>query len=92
MHTTVRVADDVKRELDRLQGDFLSTRGERLSHSELLARMLRFVRLHEEQLLESEDTQGPTRAAVDRFFATLPSVSIKGRARDFKDELYGDRP
>lgn len=92
MPTTVRVEDDVKRELDRLQGELLADRGERLSHSELLARLLRIARAHERELFEGAPTGRPTRANIDRLLARAPAVNVRARARDVDDALYGSRP
>lgn len=92
MPTTVRVTEDVKSQLDRLQGDFLSVRGERLSHSDLLARLLHFARLHADELLEDVDPARPTWAQLEQWLADLPDVRIDVRARDYKEALYGDRP
>ncbi|HEV8359902.1 MAG TPA: hypothetical protein VGR28_05525 [Candidatus Thermoplasmatota archaeon] len=91
MATTIRVADDVKRELDRFQGDFLAERGERLSHSELLARLLRFARLHEDRVLGG-GRGPPSRDDIDRLLARLPDARTRTRARDAKGALYGRRP
>lgn len=93
MPTTVRVEDPVKRELDRLQGELLSGRGERLSHSELLARLLRFVRANEDSFLAAGDEpHRPSHAEIDRLLASLPDVRTRTDARRYKATLYGERP
>lgn len=93
MPTTVRVEDAVKRELDRFQGELLAERGERLSHSELLAKLLRFVRAHEESFLAADaEPHRPSHADIDRLIASLPDVRAKTTARRYKDALYDERP
>lgn len=93
MTTTVRVDDTVKRELDRLQGDLLAERGERLSHSEVLARLLRFARADEAGFLGgSTSPRRPTRDDIDRLLAEAPRVKAAARARDVDEALYGRRP
>lgn len=93
MVTTIRLEDPVKRELDRLQGDLLAERGERLSHSEVVARLVRLARLHEDEILGSAaEATPPTRAQIDALLARVPDVRVRARARDVDDALYGSRP
>ncbi|MHB8586718.1 MAG: hypothetical protein ACYDDF_12905 [Thermoplasmatota archaeon] len=92
MATTIRLEDAVKRDLDRLQADFLKERGERLSHSALLARLLEYARRHEAALLEEDAPATPSRDQMESFFRTLPSVRSPVRARDAKASLYEERP
>lgn len=93
MHTTVRVEDEVKLALDRLQGEFLAERGERLSHSELLARLVSFARRREADFLaEGRAWRSPTRAELDAVLARAPAARTRARARDVDAALYGDRP
>ncbi|MGQ0534980.1 MAG: hypothetical protein ACT4PT_02795 [Methanobacteriota archaeon] len=92
MPTTIRLEDAVKRELDRLQGDILADRGERLSHSDLLARLLKFARLHEDEVLGGAPEEPPSRRDIDRLLDRVPDVRARARARDVDAALYGDRP
>lgn len=93
MPTTIRLEDTVKRELDRLQGDLLAERGERLSHSEILARLLRFVQDRADDFLgATADPPRPTPAEIDRVLAGAPDIRIQTRARDVDRALYGSRP
>lgn len=93
MHTTVRVEDEVKLALDRLQGELLAERGERVSHSELLARLVTFARRREAEFLsEGRAWRPPTRAELDAVLASAPAVRVRARARDADAALYGERP
>lgn len=71
--TSVRVAADVKVALDTLQGRVQAQGGARLSHSELLGRMLAYIRRHEGEFMEDEGGipwQAPGRAVVDRLLGS----------------------
>ncbi|MFA5860491.1 MAG: hypothetical protein WDA16_02225 [Candidatus Thermoplasmatota archaeon] len=93
MPTTVRVEDEVKLSLDKLQGDLLADRGERVSHSELLARLVGFARRREAEFLsEGRAWRPPTRAELDTVLASAPAVRARARARDVDAALYGKRP
>lgn len=93
MSTTVRLEDEVKLQFDRLQGELLAERGERLSHSELLARLVRFARSREAEFLAAADAwRPPTRAQLDALLARAPPVRVRTSARDVDDALYGERP
>ncbi len=92
MPTTIRLADAVKRDLDALQGEFLAERGERLSHSELLARLLRFARANEDRLFADEAEHRPTADDIERLIAGLPTLRVRTDSRDIDKVLYGRRP
>ncbi|MFA5861096.1 MAG: hypothetical protein WDA16_05315 [Candidatus Thermoplasmatota archaeon] len=91
MPTTVRVEDEVKRGLDRLQGLVQAETGERLTHSALLARLLRVARLHEADLYASE----APRQRIDLVRRRLDKLAIHGAHTDVRtldETLYGERP
>lgn len=92
MPTTVRVEDDVKAHLDRFQGLFQSETGQRLSQSQLLARLLRFAERRAPDFFNDVDTpwHPPTEEQLDRFFAQLGDWGATDAAR-IDEELYGPR-
>lgn len=94
MPTTVRVEDDVKREFDRFQGHLQAETGERLSHSELLERLVRFARAHEAGFLEQrgESWRPPTRPEMERHFALVKDWGVETDVTKLDEELYGGSP
>lgn len=86
----VRVDDDVKEELDRLQGLVQAETGDRLSQSELLHRLLRFARRNQAEFIEWDlDWEPPSREAVEGFLEALPDHGFTTDAREIDDTLYG---
>lgn len=90
--TTVRVEDDVKRELDRLQGEVLAETGERLSQSQLLARLVRFARAREAAFLGSGDApwRPPTREEMEAHFRQVEDGPRTDASR-IDEALYGGK-
>lgn len=89
--TSLRVQEDIKEEFDRVQGMVQAETGDRLSQSELLARLLRFVRLHERQFLEEQGVpwRPPTPEQIERFFESLPDPGVETDASKIDEVLYG---
>lgn len=92
MPTTVRVEDDVKADLDRLQGLLQAETGERLSHSELLARLLRVARAHERELFERAARARPTKEEIRRRLGGLAVGGVRVDLSRIDEDLYGGRP
>lgn len=92
MSTTVRVEEDVKAELDRLQGLVQMETGERLSQSQLLARLLRHARRRPDMLFtEEKPWTPPTPEQVRTLLMGLRDWGIETDASKVDDELYGPR-
>ena len=90
MPTTVRVEDEVKGELDRLQGLVQSESGERLSHSELLRRLLDVARRHEADLFqEAPAWRPPPRHRIEQLIASAPDCGPTDSSR-IDEALYGE--
>ncbi|MBI2078919.1 MAG: hypothetical protein HYT80_11215 [Euryarchaeota archaeon] len=95
MHaTTVRVDDATKRDLDRMQGLIQAETGRRLTHSELLSRLLRVARRHEAELLREgvPDWRPPSADQLDLLLAPARRVRAKSDAAEIDDALYGGSP
>lgn len=92
MPTTVRVEDDVKQDLDRLQGLLQAETGERLTHSALLARLLRVARRHREELVQDPARKRLTAVEMRARLQGLGVKGIKTDVRKLDEELYGERP
>jgi hypothetical protein len=91
MSTTVRVDDEVKADLDRLQGLVQAETGERLSQSDLLARLLRFARRRPEVVLRDEASwTPPTKAEMEALFAEVRDEGPATDASRIKQDLYED--
>lgn len=93
MPTTVRVEDEVKADLDRLQGYLQSESGERLSHSELLRRLLAVGRRHEAELFEREPRawKPPTREQLEILFAPSKDIDVETDSSRIDEFLYGEQ-
>lgn len=88
--TTIRVADDVKEEFARVQGLLQARTGERLSQSEVLARLLRVARTHERELLEEDKPwEPPTPKQIERFLDRLEDVPVETDSSRIDEVLYG---
>lgn len=93
MATSVRVEEAVKADLDRLQGLVQAETGERLSHSDLLARLLKIARRHEDEMMaEHEDWRPMSAQELDRFLDRLTVTGVATNVRNLDEDLYGERP
>ena len=92
MPTTVRVEDDVKADLDRLQGLLQSETGKRLTHSQLLARLLAVARRHEADLYRDPVRRRPTADEIRKQLADLAVDVGPTDVADIDEVLYGERP
>lgn len=91
--TTIRVDLATKRQLDRLQAELALRRGDRLSHSELLARLLEFVREREREFLGRAEWRPLTDAEWRALLRLVPRTGVRASARDIDRVLYGgERP
>lgn len=91
MSTTVRVEDEVKADLDRFQGLVQSETGERLSQSQLLARLLRFAERRPWDFFKDPAPawKPPTKEQLDRFFDSLEDWGVDTDSSRIDEELYG---
>lgn len=93
--TTVRVEAKVKKELDAFQGYVQSETGERVSHSELLARLVRFARQNEARFLASgeEGWTPPTKEQLEELLGRVRRVrlpkDLEVDATRIDEVLYG---
>lgn len=87
----MRVDDAVKEELVRLQGLVQAETGDRLSQSELLARLLRVAKRHEAELLEEagERWRPPSGEELDVLFAGVRDWGYETDASKIDEVLYG---
>lgn len=92
--TTVRVEGGVKEELDRVQGLVLAETGQRVSQSELLARLLRIARRHEAELMTAgeEAWRPPTHEEFRRLRERVRDLGIETDSSRIDEELYGGSP
>lgn len=93
--TTVRVQQEVKQDLDRLQDQVASQEGSRPSHSELLARMVHFVDRRESEFFEEPNVPRRrrwSRERFERFLGGLPRSGPRTDARRVDEVLYGGEP
>lgn len=90
MAAHIQVDDEVKAELERLQDLVHSEKGVRLSHSDLLRRLLRFAKRNQATFMEEDlDWEPPSRAALSRFLDALPDHGFEVDARKIDETLYG---
>lgn len=95
MSTTVRVEDDVKAELDRLQLVLQAEAGKRLSQSELLGRLLQFANRRESQFMTEalggdETWVPPTPDEMDRLLSRVRDWGVATDASRIDEALYED--
>jgi hypothetical protein len=86
--TTVRLDAATKRELDRWQAQF-ALDGERLSRSEILARLMRVARRHEKEVLGKGGWRPFTADEREAFLRLPVKTGIRVSARDVDKLLYG---
>ncbi|HVL86513.1 MAG TPA: hypothetical protein VM681_00690 [Candidatus Thermoplasmatota archaeon] len=83
--------EDVKKQLDRLQGLVLSETGERISQSELLARLLRQAEKDPTAVLQKRAAWAPpSPEQVERWLASLPDEGPETDASRVDETLYGE--
>lgn len=90
--TTVRVERAVKAELDRLQGLVQAETGDRLSHSELLADLLRFTRRRTADFLKARsepEWAPPTKAELDHLQSYVRDWGVQTDSSKVDEALYG---
>lgn len=93
MPTTVRVDEETKRELDQLQGLVQAETGRRISHSDLLRRLLDVARRHERELLGAGAAWRPPSAEhLRRLRTRLRDWGVETDARRVDEALYGGSP
>lgn len=92
--TSVRVGEDVKELLDRVQGTVQAETGERVSASELLRRLLEFARRHEMQFLaeSGEEWKPPTKGELRKLFRGVRRWGVKTDVTKIDEVLYGGSP
>lgn len=91
--TTVRVDLKVKAELDRLQGLVQSETGQRVSHSNLLARLVRFASQRPEAFLRegAAEWKPPTPAQLERLLSRVRDWGVETDVTKIDRVLYGGR-
>lgn len=94
MATTVRVDKDTKMELDRLQGLVQSETGDRVTHSELLRRLMSVARRHEAELMAKQGIQWrpPTQDELDHLLEGIEDWGVETDASRVDEALYGGDP
>ncbi len=92
--TTVRVDNDTKKQLDRLQGLIQSETGARVSHSELLRRLVQVARKHESELMAEKGVKWrpPSREEVDVLLRGVQDWGVDSDASKIDEDLYGGSP
>lgn len=92
--TTVRVDNDTKTELDRLQGLIQSETGTRVSHSELLRRLVQVARKHEAELMAAQGMKWrpPSREEIDILLERVQDWDVDSDASKLDEDLYGGSP
>lgn len=88
--TTVRLDHETTQELRRLQARIRAETGARLTHSQLLARLVRVARRHEADFLQEGGLawQPPSAAQLARTLAKAQSVAVRTDASRVDHELY----
>jgi hypothetical protein len=94
MSTTMRLEDEVKIELDRFQGLLQHETGERLTHSELLAKLLGFATRRSGEFIASLHEPAwrpPTAEEMRRLFSKVQDWGVETDSSRIDEELYGPR-
>jgi hypothetical protein len=87
--TTVRIREDAKEALDRLQARMTLEMGERPSLQEVLDRVLEVAEAHEEELVLADEPPNLTEEERERILSTGFSTGRGTREEDIDDVLYG---
>jgi hypothetical protein len=85
--TSVRLDAAVKRRLDHLQGLAQAELGQRLSHSELLRRLLRYAERDVDRFLSDAPARTWDRKQWDEWAASLPPTEVTD-ASNLDRDLY----
>ena len=84
MATSVKMADQDKRRLDRLQGELMARRGRRVSQQALLSLLLDIAEGARERLLGD-----PAEPMTDREIAAMGRLSVATGVRTREEEIDG---
>jgi hypothetical protein len=89
MATSVRVDEEVKESLDRLQGLLHAETGRRVSHSALLARLLAFAERRQAEFLGEAPPALPSRGDVAEHLRRARRYGVAIDVTRLDEELYG---
>lgn len=91
MTTSVKVDDETKSRLERLQAEIRLRTGERVTQQELLARLVERGVESETELVDSFRDEGPSLSEADRraFHEGMVSSGRSTAEEDIDDVLYG---
>ncbi|HKZ60197.1 MAG TPA: hypothetical protein VJ547_10185 [Candidatus Thermoplasmatota archaeon] len=91
MATSIKIRDEDKRLLDRLQGEIMARRGRRVSQQDLVAWLLSLGDAHVDEFADHED-----RPMTEREIATMLRLAVHTGIRTREEEidrlLYGEGP
>jgi len=82
MATSLKIRDQDKKRLDRLQGELMARRGRRLSQQELVSWLLNLGESHKERLLDDAE-----RPLTKRELAALDRLCVKTGVRTREEEI-----
>lgn len=87
--TSVRLDALTKGELDRLQAEVSLRRGRRISHAQLLAELLEFVREHEAEFQRRRAWRPFTKEEQRRFLRMGVRTGVRTSSEEIDEVLYG---
>lgn len=94
--TTIRVALESKRRLERLQDRWQRLRGTRPTQQELVAKAFEYLEEHAEAFITDKSWRPWSEQEIERFLAWIGAVDPEGLptdlSRDIDKHLYGDGP
>lgn len=89
MSTTVRIRDEDKRRLDRLQAKITLETGEKPSLEEVLHRLVELGDKREAELVFQDSPPNLTEEEKDRALAATHDLGTRTREEDIDEILYG---
>lgn len=93
MPTTVRVKDEDKQVIDRLQARYLLATGKRISIERLISLILETAQQHEDEIIQEDEPPRLTEEETEAFLAAPSDWGVVTRDEDIDDVLYGgDEP
>lgn len=89
MSTSIKIREEDKRRLDRLQGEFVARRGQRLSQQALVTKLLDLGEEQKERLL-ADAARPATAKELRRLFALPVDTGVPSREEDIDRDIVGE--
>lgn len=89
MHTTVRLHEEDKKIIDRLQARYRLETGDRISIEKLISLILETAQRHEDEIILEDRPRQATSEEIKRFHSAAADWGVETTEDEIDDVLYG---